>query len=159
MTSNSPRKRSEEVVGAGLPECICSRRRVGCVLRAWSCLCSHDVEGILGVSGKKEAAEKRAVNRLQPLPKHQGPGSEGAASGNSLLRPMPLQQSEKGNENLSIGKPSRESRFKACSFILPSLISCQIFPCILHFSGDSKLYFYIKSKGKVFGHWNVALHC
>lgn len=108
---------------------------------------------------KEGTAEKRAANRVQPLPKHQGPGSEGAPSGNSLSRPMPLQQSEKGNENLSIGKPSRESRFQAYSFILPSLIYCQIFPCILHFSGDSKLYFYIKSKGKNFGHCDMALHC
>lgn len=54
MTSNSLRKTSEEVGGAGVPECIYSRRKVGWVLRTWPCLCSHDVEGILGVSGKKE---------------------------------------------------------------------------------------------------------
>lgn len=48
---------------------------------------------------------------------------------------------EKGNQNLSIGKPSREFRFQAWTFLLTSLISHQLFQCILHFFGDSNLYF------------------
>lgn len=48
---------------------------------------------------------------------------------------------EKGNQNLLIGKPLWELRFQASSFLLTSLISHQSFPCILHFFRDSNLYF------------------
>lgn len=82
---------------------------------------------------------------------------------NSPSRSMALQESEKGNQNLSIGKASREPRFQACRF-LPSLISHQVFPCIMHFFGASKLYFHVISMlieqsapQKVSGRWNVLL--
>lgn len=78
---------------------------------------SQEAEGILGVSEEKVAAVG-AATMFQPLPKHQVPASEGAPSGNSPSRSMALQESEKGNQNLSIGKPSREPRFQACRFLI-----------------------------------------
>lgn len=104
-------------------------------LEAPSHLYFVEAKGILGVSQEK-VASVGVVIMFQPLPKHQMPASEGAPSSDSPSRSMVLQESEKGNQNLSIVKASREPRFQACCF-LSSLISHQIFPCIMHFFGDN----------------------
>lgn len=106
-------------------------------------LYSQEAGCTLGVSEEKVAAVGAAIT-FQPLPKHQVPAREGAPRGNSSARSMALQETEKGNQNFSIGKPSRELSFQACRF-LPSLISHQIFPCIMHLFGAKELYFYIIS--------------
>lgn len=118
MTSTILRKRSEKVVGADLPSQWAGARVV--LSKAPCRLYSQEAEGILGVSEEKVAAVG-AVTTFQPLPKHQVPASEGAPSGNSPSSSMALQANEKGNQNLSIGKPSREPRlavFYQVSFLI-----------------------------------------
>lgn len=137
MTSPILRKRSEKVVGANLP----SQWARVVFSNAPSRLYSQEAGGILGVSEEKVAALGAAIT-FQPLPKHQVPASVGAPRGNPPARSMALQETEKGNQNFSTGKPSRELSFQALRF-LPSLISHQILPCIMHLFGAKKLYFYI----------------
>lgn len=103
MTATILRKRSEKVFGADLLLHWTKGQLV--YSKAPSSLYSQGAEGILGVSEEKMVSVG-AVITLQPLSKHQVPSNKGAPHGNSRSKSMVLQESEKGNQNLSIGKSS-----------------------------------------------------
>lgn len=114
ITSAIHRKRSEKVVGADLPSLWAGKQAA--FSKAPSRLYSQVAEGILGVSEELVAAVVAGITS-QPLPKPQVSARKGASSSNSPSWSMALQESEKENQNLLIGKPSWKPRFQACHLL------------------------------------------